>query len=308
MVALSGLISVVIPAHKRSDLLRRCLTSLCEASGSDELSDVIVVENGDRGDIQVVCDEFRAKLPLCYLYQVEGNAGLARNTGQEAATGRLVIFIDDDTRVTSQFLESYAQAYALNGDAYFYGGPLIADYEAPPLEWLLPFLPASAKGFSLSHGAIKSSDPLFLGGNFAVPKSLLATTKGFDILGPKGASNSGFIGEETRLQQALISKGARGYFVSAASVLHWVPRNQCTVDWLIARRIRSGRTDARLRIHGGSRLLGFPKWMMKAFLVNLVKVSIAQLQRRRPETYMRHRLAFAYYRGYMAESLTMRSL
>lgn len=293
-------ISVVIPAHRRPDLLSRGLEALASNEATESLAEVIVVENGGHAGLDAVCARHSEQLPIRYIYEEAGNLGQARNAGYRVATGKLVVFLDDDIRVAPRFIEAYAQAFQTYGEARFYGGPLDADYEEPPSAWLVPYLPASARGFSLSEGADPVTDPAFLGGNIAIPRSVLERLGGFDGMSQSGKSNAGFVGEETRLQQRMLSCGLLGCYVAQATGQHWVPRERCSLAWLIARRKRSGATDALLR----SPLRGFPpRWMLRAWSGATLRILSARIRRKPAAAVVTDLLRRSYLNGYIAQCI-----
>lgn len=293
-------ISIVIPAHQRPDLLSRSLEALASNEAVESLAEVIVVENGGYAGLDAVCDRHSSKLPIQYTYEEAGNLGKARNAGYHLATGKLVVFLDDDIRVTPRFIEAYTTAFQTFGETRFYGGPLEADYEEPPAAWLVPYLPASARGFSLSDCGAPVTEPAFLGGNVAIPRSALERLGGFDGMSQSGKSNSGFVGEETRLQQRLLGSGMLGCYVAGASGRHWVPRERCSLAWLIARRKRSGATDALL--HSPRR--GFPpRWMLRAWSVATLRILGAHMRRQTTASFAEDLLRRSYLNGYIGQCL-----
>lgn len=258
--------SLIIPAHGRPELVSRLLESLLATQQPLADVEILVIENGLKSGVEEVVKSFWPRLRVLYEYRTEANLGAARNHGAAVAQGELLVFIDDDIRVRPGFLSAYLSAFAKHGSGRFYGGALAADYELAPPAWLESHLPASARGFTpICSDPAAVSEPIFVGGNFAIPRVLFESHGPFDRMSASGASNSGLMGEETRLQQRMLAAGALGVFVSGAEVLHWVPADRCSVDWLVQRRRRAGATDAETANAHTTGPLGFPKWMLLAW-------------------------------------------
>ena len=300
-------ISLIIPAHARPDLVARCLRSIADADRPATLAEIIVVENGGRLGVADVVESFRSQLPVKYCYLEIGNLGKARNHGASIASGDQLIFIDDDTKVVKGFFLAYARAYELHGSNCFYGGSLTADYEAAPPGWLIPYLPNSARGFDLPNAdSVLLTTPSLLGGNMSIPRALFERAGRYDSMSAAGTANSGFVGEETRLQLKMLSLGASGVYVGEARVLHWVPADRCSLDWLLKRRQRSGATDAETARGARNSALGFPAWMLRAWTKDSWQILAARATGRQVEHYAAPLLHRAYLGGYIAHAMSRR--
>ncbi len=87
-------VSVVIPCHKRANLLRRAIQSVVAQTFSDW--ELIVVDDGSEEDLAEVVQGFRD--PRMRLIRCEHRSGgaRARNIGTQAAHGAWVAFLDSD--------------------------------------------------------------------------------------------------------------------------------------------------------------------------------------------------------------------
>lgn len=86
-------ISVLVATHRRPEMLRACLESLCHQTLRP--MEVIVVENGPQITSEEVVASFKDRLPVRYLYDPVPGVSRARNTLVRNATGEIVAFIDD---------------------------------------------------------------------------------------------------------------------------------------------------------------------------------------------------------------------
>lgn len=272
---------IIIPTYRRPDLLKRTLGTISEAALPPSLRKIIVVENGGRSGAQSICDAFAPKLPITYLYAPEPSLSKARNIGAAHSSSDILLFIDDDIRVLPDTLVAYHTAFQKHGAGSFFGGPLTPDYEHKPEPFLVEFLPWSAKGHSLGDEEKQVSEALFLGGNMAVPRRILLDYGGFDPVGATG-SDGGGVGEETRLQVALIKSGVPGIYVPGALVGHYVPSNRCSKDFVKRRDWRTGYGEGQLAAKSAEQstdtmCFRVPCWKWKLLAIALTQLAVSYI-------------------------------
>lgn len=103
-------ISIIIPTYRGGELLRRALESVAAQTLDPKLMEVIVIENGRRGNACGVLDEVSEQrknlgIEWRYFYSDTPGAGRARNIGLSASTRNFVTFLDDDDWLEAGYLE-----------------------------------------------------------------------------------------------------------------------------------------------------------------------------------------------------------
>lgn len=89
-------ISVVIPSKDHPEILRVCLQSLINA-GKNENYEIIVVDNGSSRDSREKYEKLKNKFGFNYIFEpMEFNFSHMCNLGAEAATGKYLLFLNDD--------------------------------------------------------------------------------------------------------------------------------------------------------------------------------------------------------------------
>jgi GT2 family glycosyltransferase len=249
---------VLIATREREALLARTLQSLSTCRLPDSYGGTIVVENGARGRTEDVVREAPASLRVRYRFEVAGNKSRALNAALATLDDACVLFLDDDVRLTEDVLELYAAAAASARAGCFFGGPVAPDYEAPPPEWLLEYLPHSATGWTLDDARQPPDKVTFLGCNWAAYVRDLRAVGGFsEQFGPGAATRS--IGQESHMQRRLLAAGLKSRYVPDALVFHWVPRDRCSPAWAIERIYRDGIRSGLVRESPGGRTIrGYP--------------------------------------------------
>ena len=181
--------SVIVCTQDRPDEIVPCAEALL-AAGADE---IVVVDNGSGAPLGLPDGVKLVREPVAGLSR-------ARNTGAEAATHDVLVYLDDDARPAPGWLEHLRDAFA--DDAVMVaGGPIhgLWPRERTP-GW--PQAPWTNYFSILSHGDADQTWPRgdFYGANWAVRRSALDEVGGFEHRW--GASGDGLLaGEETAVEQ-----------------------------------------------------------------------------------------------------------
>lgn len=255
---------ILIATYRRTELLQRTLCSLAAARLPEGLGRVWVLENGPDAAAKKVCDQMMDRLPIHHVHLPQPGKSRALQWAVEQIQQGPVVFLDDDVRVHPQMLTAYDQALRHHGHDKFFGGPLRIDYEQPPPSWLRPHLPRSVTGWEPADPEAELRNGVtFLGANFAVRAERILAVGGFNVAIGPGAHRAGTdgnpMGQETVLQQRLLTHGHSPIYVPDALVWHYVPAERCSAHWALHRIYRYGLTSG---IRSADRTL--PPWLWRA--------------------------------------------
>ena len=162
-------ISVIVCTYNGSRTLRECLNRLQKLIYPDY--EIIVVDDGSRDNSAAIAREFGVRLVSTL------NCGLsaARNTGLAAATGEIVVYIDDDAYPDADWLTYLAATFRTTHHAAV-GGPNIA----PPGDGSIAECVVNAPGGPV-HVLLSDTEAEHIPGcNMAFRKSRLEAIGGFD--------------------------------------------------------------------------------------------------------------------------------
>ena len=109
-------VSVVIPTYNRLDVLPEVLAALATQRTAVPF-EVVVVDDGSSDGTAGWLEEWKPPFPGRWIQQENSGPAAARNAGVEAATGRLVAFLGDDTVPAAGWLAAHRQAHRERGDA-----------------------------------------------------------------------------------------------------------------------------------------------------------------------------------------------
>lgn len=110
--------SIVIPSYRRPVLLARALRRCLAQRGVDTSSfEIVVVDNDPAGSAETIVAEIAAgaAAPIRYVSEKRPGISHARNTGVAAATGRYLVFLDDDEEPADDWLAAFVATMRKSG-------------------------------------------------------------------------------------------------------------------------------------------------------------------------------------------------
>jgi len=217
---MSGMtVSVVIATRNRAALLAGALASLRAQAGVAPF-EIVVVDNGSSDATPAVARGYGA---ICVV-EPEPNRAQARNAGVAAATGALVLFVDDDVIVPPFFVAAHLRAHAAESVPHVVSGPIVnvpsAD-ERPVPTWL------------------NASNAYFCTCNVSLPRASFDAVGGFD------ATFDQYGWEDTELGVRLRAAGVKRRFAWDAYLWHIKPPAVETLDAALLKTIEKARMAAK---------------------------------------------------------------
>ncbi|CEJ43204.1 Glycosyl transferase, family 2 (Putative glycosyl transferase) [Umezakia ovalisporum] len=108
------LISVIIPTYRREEMLRDSIVDILNQDYP--YFEVLVVDQSPthQPEIQAYLEEISAAGKIQWFRLHWASLPGARNYGVRRAQGKIILFIDDDVKITSQFLAAHAKNYMQN--------------------------------------------------------------------------------------------------------------------------------------------------------------------------------------------------
>ncbi|MEM7543984.1 MAG: glycosyltransferase [Pseudomonadota bacterium] len=236
-------ISVIIPHLNQPEDLARCLASLHEQTGSFDLVEIIVVDNGSR----VMPTEVCAVWPdVTLLQELEPGPGPARNLGVRHAVGEVFAFIDADCTAHPGWLSAITAAMARAGHRILGGDVRIprGDHKTTMVEAYESIYAYRMKEYIAKQG--------FTGtGNLAVERDVMAS------VGPFGGLN---IAEDRDWGRRATQKDFKTIYVEDMIIYHPARSGfrELTVKW--DRQISHDHAELRSP-------MDTVKWLIKAGLL-----------------------------------------
>jgi len=268
-------VSIVLCTYNNAERLLITLRSLCQLNQPEGVEwELVAVNNNSTDDTEQLIESFSGRLPITYVYEPEQGKSCALNTGVDVAQGELIVFTDDDVKPNPDWLISYWAAYQDRPEGYYFGGPVESEFEGePPDEDLLRVAMPSVAG--LDHGSKPNSLPshkIFIGANWACPSRYLRQVGGFDeSLGLNASDEEVSVGEETDLMTRLEEEGIRRWYEPQAKIKHFVPKEKCTLDHIVSRRLAGVGAESSQEKEEVYSLLGVPVGLYRQAIASAVK-------------------------------------
>lgn len=220
--------------------------------------EVMVVNNHCSDSTDEVIARHAAHLPIRRLFEPRPGLSHARNCAVAAARGDLLTWTDDDVSVDRHWLAHYVKAAKQDPASSFFGGPIEPWFEVQPPAWLTAMLsvPGIEGAFALRTPADRAvrldrrnPHDLPYGANFAIRTDVQRAYRYDPRLGRN--KDRMISGEESGLLARMIADGHHGRWVPGARVLHFIPKERFTRDFLRRFFVGLGRTNWRMNIRHG---------------------------------------------------------
>jgi glycosyltransferase involved in cell wall biosynthesis len=225
------LVSIVIPTHNRAARLLAALDALARQDWSDGAFETIVVADGCTDATREAVGSWRAPFPLRLVEQPGSGPAVARNRGAADASGRYLLFLDDDIQAGPGLVGAHVAAHA-----------------SGPRQVVIGYLPARVAGAGLFAVTLRGWwDAMFqamrkpghrftfrdlLSGNFSLERRLFDEVGGFEARLR--------CHEDYELGLRLLEAGAAFRFAPDAAGLH---DERTTLEDSFARKFEEGGAD-----------------------------------------------------------------
>lgn len=228
-------LSVIICTYNRDKYIYDVLRSVAENTFSTEGYEIVLVDNNCTDNTKARYAQFVSDFPAVntrYVFEKEQGLSHARNRGIKEAQGEIVIYVDDDAVVNSDYLATYADFFSSHLDVDAAGGPIIPLYETEEPPWMSHFTRQLITG-KLDLGNKKRKFPKNSfpgGGNAAYRKSVFEKVGLFNVdLGRKGRNLIG--AEEKDIFDKMTRQNMQFYYLSTAILYHIIPEQKLLPEY-----------------------------------------------------------------------------
>ena len=267
-------LSLIVATYNRSASLIRALESVAQQNAPVSEWECVVINNNSSDDTQERFAEFAAAHPdlnMRMVTELRQGLSFARNRGIRESEAEYIAIIDDDERISPDFITSYISLFDSTPDAVAAGGPIVAEYPSGRPRWMSHFTERPVANTMYFGDKVREFPEGRIpgGGNMALRRSAVRRYGVFDTsLGYVGESLIG--GEESDLFERLRIAEAKYYYVPTAVMYHIIPPEKLTQKYLSRLSYNVGVSQLRRakfyhRV-GRVRVMELVKWVVTIVL------------------------------------------
>lgn len=224
-------ITVVVSTYNRSEMLRSALDSLLAQETPGPRYEIIVVDNNSTDSTREIVEGYLNRHSnLRYLFEEKQGVSYARNTGIGAARAPLIAFVDDDVRVSKNWVAVIKREFDANPEVDCIGGKVLPRWTAQAPAWLTrdQWMPLALQDYGDAPLYVDARNPLCLvSANLAFRRSIFAATGLFSPHLQRIKDSIGSI-EDAELLERCWQAGRRCLYVPDLVVETDVPADRMT--------------------------------------------------------------------------------
>lgn len=241
------MLTVIICTYNRQRYIRPLLESIASNTLQKSEYEILLVDNNCTDNTREVCEQFAAThQDITFRYVVEKEQGLsaARNKGIRESKGDLIVYVDDDALVDSNYLNDYVQFFTTHPEVMALGGPIEPLYETKEPAWMTPYTKALLTAW-MNYGDKPREYPKGRypgGGNAAYRKKVFDKVGLFNTaLGRKG--NLLLASEEKDIFEKMHALGMKVMYIPGPVLHHSIPQAKLEDDYFNRLTLQIGRSE-----------------------------------------------------------------
>jgi glycosyltransferase involved in cell wall biosynthesis len=229
------MLTAIICTYNRAKYIGNLLESIAANDLPKSEYEILLVDNNCTDNTRAVCEAYaKAHKDVQFRYVLEPEQGLsaARNKGIKEAKGDVIVYIDDDALVDTDYLRTYAEWFEAHPETMACGGPIEPLYETKEPSWMTPYTKALLTAW-MNYGDKVHEYPKGRypgGGNAAYRKEVFDKVGLFNTaLGRKGGNLMG--SEEKDIFDKMHSLGMQVLYLPTPILHHIIPQAKLEPDY-----------------------------------------------------------------------------
>ncbi|CNI16070.1 glycosyltransferase family 2 protein [Yersinia mollaretii] len=228
-------ISILICCYNSESRIKQVLSSLEKQKISTNLLEVIIIDNASLDTTYSVSTSYIDSFPFKLSVFKEPISGLmnARIRGIKEAKNDLIIFVDDDNLLDTDYCYKAHQLFSEKTDIAFAGGESRLPLYISPPTWFDKYSKCYAVGPQYNESRYLCGAEILWGAGLIVRREMLLTIINYDFkcVGRKG--NIQLSGDDSELCYLLILNGGIGYYYSELKLQHAIDTSRFNIDKLL---------------------------------------------------------------------------
>lgn len=261
------MISLIICTYNRDQFIYQTLEHIAKNNYDSAQYEIVLINNNSTDNTKSECQRFMqdfSQVPMRYFVETKQGLSYARNRGIEEAQGDILVFLDDDSFVRSDYLQKLSAYIKDYPDIMAFGGkiePLFETGIEPDwlCSWTYSWVSAINKGDQVCLFKGKSYP---IGANMGFRKECLQQCGVFNTeLGRTGKNM--LAGEEKDLFNAIKELELKIYYFPELFVQHVIPEKRTTDEYIKRLGYGIGQSEY-LRTHHKSHSLYLKRLLSEA--------------------------------------------
>lgn len=289
--------SIIVATYNRATLLGETLESLAHHLETENINadvEVIVIDNNSSDDTTAVANSFKPRFSdLKVIFESKQGLSPARNAGLAVASGEIIVFLDDDVELESNWLNGLLCEFT-DPSISVVGGKVLAFGNRTLPDWLPHEYAYLVSVFDPSEVVVDL--PTVMGGNSAVRRCVFETTGMFNpALGRRGNKLLG--GEEVEFYRRISATGGRIVYTPHATILHKID-NKIRKDYVVDYAYWLGMSEA----HIDRDVISYVKFALKYLRSALFPLLVYPILSRFWDTEVadiKYKIKIQYAKGYL---------
>lgn len=230
------MLSIIICTYNREKFLYDALCHVAKNNFPFSDYEIVLVNNNSTDNTEKECQRFVNDFPkVQFRYVLETKQGLshARNRGIEESLGEILVFLDDDSFVKSDYLFNLQKQMTQHPDTMAFGGkisPLFESGETP--KWLCKWTYSWVSAIDLGNTTVPFKGSTYpIGANMGFRKTCIEQCGYFNTELGRSKKNL-MAGEEKDLFNRLKEKNMPIYYFPDIHVEHVIPPQRTTRNYI----------------------------------------------------------------------------
>lgn len=229
------MISVIVCTYNRDKYLYDALSRIAGNDYPVDKYEIVLVNNNSTDNTIAEAERFGRDYPnirFKIVTELQNGLSYARNKGIEESSGDILVFLDDDSAVGSNYLGNINEDLSQHPDATAFGGKVVPVFETGKPKWVscwtMPLFAVTDKG----EGTLIFKGTSYpVGANMGIRRSAFEQYGYFDTqLGRKRDILLG--GEEKDFFYRLKAQKQKIYYFGNIAVEHFIPASRTTNDYI----------------------------------------------------------------------------
>ena len=243
---LKPLVTIAICTYNRADYLQDTLNGLAEQTENPRRFEILVINNNSTDSTESVCSAFSAERDqLQFRMVTEKKQGLsyARNRAYREAESNMILYIDDDVYMKSDFVENCIRTLHETPQLKCGGGRIYVSFDGTDPDWI----PAELMPMFGLHDLGDNKKPypkdnFPRGGNMIIHKELFERSGMFD---PNlGRTGSRMIGsEEKAFFKKSRKQGYTPWYLPGITLWHRIGKTRLQKYYLKEQSVGIGKSE-----------------------------------------------------------------